>query len=152
MAEFEANVRDAELFDFGNGLRGARLARSGGPLGAAVWELDPGADSGPYHFHHGTEELLIVLRGTPTLRAPAGERELREGDVVAFAAGPEGAHKVLNRTDAVVRYLMIGSHTTPDVVEYVDSGRIAATAKTASQTGEPLLAFFRLEDAVDSRE
>ena len=33
----------------------------------------------PYHFHHGGEELLIVLRGTPTLRSPDGERELKEG-------------------------------------------------------------------------
>jgi uncharacterized cupin superfamily protein len=150
--EYERNVWGAKLAEFGDGVRGARLDRiADEALGAAVWELDPGATSGPYHFHHGTLELLIVLRGRPTLRTPDGERELEEGAAVPFARGAAGAHQVLNRTDGVVRYLMIGSHTSPDVVEYVDSGRIAAAARTASISGEPLLKFFRHEDAVDSR-
>ena len=151
--EYEHNVWQAALVDFGAGTRGARLDRIAGEvLGAALWELDPGANSGPYHFHHGTLELLIVLRGRPTLRTPEGERELDEGDVVPFARGATGAHQVLNRSDAIVRYLMIGSHASPEIIEYVDSGRIAAMAKTQSQTGEPLLAFFRHEDAVEERE
>jgi hypothetical protein len=32
-----------------------------------------------FHFHHGSEELLIVLRGRPTLRTPEGERAARRG-------------------------------------------------------------------------
>jgi uncharacterized cupin superfamily protein len=151
--EYERNVWDAELEDFGDGLHGARLDRiAGEALGAAVWELDPGASSGPYHFHHGTLELLVVLRGRATLRTPKGERELDEGAAVPFARGAAGAHQVLNRSDGAVRYLMIGSHTSPDIVEYVDSGRMAATARTESVDGEPLLKFFRHEDAVEGRE
>ncbi len=151
--EYERNVWNAELIDFGGGTRGARLDRiAGEPLGGAVWELDPGATSGPYHFHHGTLELLVVLRGRPTLRTPEGERELEEGAVVPFPRGSAGAHQVFNRSGDVVRYLMLASHTTPDICEYVDSGRLAAMAKTESQSGEPLLAFFRLEDAVEGRE
>jgi uncharacterized cupin superfamily protein len=151
--EYEHNIWNVELVDFGAGTRGARLDRiEGEPLGAALWELDPGASSGPYHFHHGTLELLIVLRGQPTLRTPEGERRLEEGDVVPFARGASGAHQVLNGSDAIVRYLMIGSHASPEIIEYVDSGRIAAMAKTQSQTGEPFLAFFRQEDAVEERE
>ena len=81
--DYERNIWDAELFDFGGGTRAARLDRiTGESLGAGLWELDPGANSGPYHFHHGTQELLIVLRGRPTLRTPEGERELEEGAVV----------------------------------------------------------------------
>jgi uncharacterized cupin superfamily protein len=151
--EFERNIWEAELEDFGDGVRGARLDRiPRKALGAAVWELDPGASSGPYHFHHGTLELLIVLRGRPTLRTPAGERELDEGAVVPFAQGAQGAHQVSTRSDGVVRFLMIGSHTSPDIVEYVDSKRIAAAARTESISGESLLKFFRHEDAVEGRE
>jgi uncharacterized cupin superfamily protein len=151
--EFERNIWDAELEDFGDGARGARLDRiPRDMLGAALWELDRGASSGPYHFHHGTLELLIVLRGRPTLRTPDGERELDEGAVVPFARGAPGAHQVSNHSDGVVRYLMIGSHTSPDIVEYVDSKRIAAAAHTESISGESLLKFFRHEDAVEGRE
>jgi uncharacterized cupin superfamily protein len=151
--EFEGNVWNAELEDFGEGVHGARLDRiPGEALGAAVWELDPGATSGPYHFHHGTLELLIVLSGRPTLRTPDGERELDEGAVVPFARGAPGAHQVTNRSDEVVRFLMVGSHTSPDVIEYVDSKRIAAAARTESISGDSLLKFFRHEDAVESRE
>ncbi len=65
-----------------------RLRRpQGAVLSAAVWELEPGGTQGAYHFHHGGEELLIVLRGTPTLRSPDGERVLKEGEVVHFRAG-----------------------------------------------------------------
>jgi uncharacterized cupin superfamily protein len=153
VVEYERNVWDAELLDFGGGTRGVRLDRiAGEPLGAALWELDPGANSGPYHFHHGTLELLIVLRGRATLRTPQGERELDEGAVVPFARGAAGAHQVLNRSDGVVRYLMIGSHASPEIIEYVDSERIAAMAKTESISGTELLEFFRHEDAVEGRE
>ena len=81
------------------GVRGKRLLRRRGALlSSSVWELEPGGVQAPYHFHHGGEELLVVLRGTPTLRSPEGERELREGEVVHFPPGPEGAHQLSNRS------------------------------------------------------
>src|SRR4051794_11167251 len=114
----------------GSGVRGQRLLERPplARLRSAVWELDPGASSGPYHLHHGAEELLIVLRGQPTLRRPDGERRLDEGAVAYFEPGPAGAHQVLNHTDGPVRYVMIASHVTPDVVEYPDEGKIIAWA------------------------
>ena len=73
-------------------VRGKRLRRQlGATLSSALWELDPGATQAPYHFHHGGEELLIVLRGTPTLRSPEGERELVEGDVYHWGSLMAGA-------------------------------------------------------------
>jgi uncharacterized cupin superfamily protein len=125
------------------GIHGRRLARTAGrPLAGAVWELPPDSDGNDYHFHHGTEEYLIVLRGTPTLRTPDGERVLEEGSVVHFPPGPEGAHCLMNRSDVPVRYVMIGAHTSPDVVEYPDKGEFAAGALTQSQRGERF--FVRL--------
>ena len=72
----------------GGGGRNKRLPR-GDVLGVSVYELDPGSFV-VYHFHHGAEELMIVLRGRPTLRTPEGERELAEGDFVHFPTGPAG--------------------------------------------------------------
>ena len=117
--------------------RATRLPR-GEQLGATVAEIDPGRTSGLYHFHHGTEELLVVLRGRPTLRDPAGERELAEGDVLLFARGPEGAHQLLNRTDEPVRYVVVSTRPSPDAVEYPDSRQLSVMAFTESQDGRPL--------------
>lgn len=132
------------------GVRGRRLRRQpGAALSAAVWELDPGGIQAPYHFHHGGEELLIVLRGTPTLRSPEGERELKEGEVVHFPRGPEGGHQLRNRSDGVVRYVLAAALPTPEIIEYPDSGKIASMARTETSAGGPLFTLNRLGDAVD---
>jgi uncharacterized cupin superfamily protein len=120
----------------GGGGLSKRLPR-GDVIGASCYELGPG-NFAIYHFHHGAEEILIVLRGTPTLRTPEGERVLDEGDVVHFAAGPDGAHALRNDTEEPVRYLMVSDHPSPEVVEYPDLGQITAQARTGSQTGERL--------------
>ncbi len=54
-----------------------------------------------FHFHHASEELLLVLRGRPTLRTLEGERQLEEGEVVHFPTGRAGAHEIRNDTDDV---------------------------------------------------
>jgi uncharacterized cupin superfamily protein len=102
-------------------------AHIGGELiGASVYEVEPGQKLWPYHTHHANEEWMIVVRGQPTLRTPEGERELREGDVVCFPRGKAGAHQVWNATDAPIRVLMLSTLLAPDVVEYLDSGKISA--------------------------
>jgi uncharacterized cupin superfamily protein len=98
-------------------------------IGGSMYELEPGDRLWPYHTHHGNEEWMIVLRGRPTLRTPEGEQELDEGDVVAFVRGEAGAHQVTNRTAAPLRVLMLSTLREPDVVEYLDSGKVAATAQ-----------------------
>ena len=39
-----------------------------------------------------------MVDGSPMLRTPEGERELRPGEVVAFPLGEAGAHQVINRS------------------------------------------------------
>jgi len=95
-------------------------------IGGSMYELEPGDRLWPYHTHHANEEWLIVLRGTPTLRTPVGEQELTEGDVVAFPRGKDGAHQIANRTDEPLRVLMLSTLLLPDIIEYLDSGKIAA--------------------------
>ena len=120
----------------GRYLRLPRAAERPG-LGATVGELDPG-NFAVYHFHHAWEELLIVLRGRPTLRTPEGERQLAEGDAVHFELGAGGAHGLRNDTDEPVRYLMASTLSSPEVVEYPDLGQLTAQARTPSLTGDRL--------------
>jgi uncharacterized cupin superfamily protein len=159
--DFADNVWDVDWGDGGpfqeaaeaagyRGVRGRRLRRQlGAALSAAVWELEPGATQAPYHFHHGGEELLIVLKGTPTLRSPEGERELSEGEVVHFPRGPEGGHQLLNRSAETARYVIVASQGSPEIIEYPDSGKIAAMSRTETAGGGPLFSIHRLADEVD---
>ncbi len=95
-------------------------------LGGSLYELEPGDRLWPYHTHHANEEWVIVMRGRPTLRTPEGEHELSEGDVVAFLRGEQGAHQIANRTGEPIRVLMLSTLVSPDVLEYLDSGQVAA--------------------------
>jgi uncharacterized cupin superfamily protein len=97
---------------------GARL------IGGSLYELPPGQSICPYHFEYGDEEWLIVLEGRPTLRQSSGTRRLAAGDVVCFPPGPEGAHKVTNRTKERVRVLMISTLNEPSVAVYPDSDKV----------------------------
>jgi uncharacterized cupin superfamily protein len=113
-------------------------------LGATVYELGRG-NFVVYHFHHAWEELLIVLRGRPTLRTPDGERQLEEGESVYFPLGAEGAHGLTNETDEPVRFLMASTLSSPEVCEYPDLRQITAQSRTRSMTGERLWLIHDVE-------
>jgi uncharacterized cupin superfamily protein len=101
---------------------GSRLG--GGLMSGSLYELPPGMKSFPYHWHRGTEELLIVLDGKPTLRTPEGERQLDRGDTVAFPCRPEGAHKIWNDTEEAVRFVMLSTVVDYEIVHYPDSDKV----------------------------
>jgi uncharacterized cupin superfamily protein len=136
------NVWD-EVPDWG-GAGARRLARPAGGLGASIWEFQPGEPEFVYHFHHGSDELLIVLRGEPRLRLREGERTLREGDVVPLPRGVDGGRAISNPSNAVARVLILSSNADPDVAEYPETGKIGVI--TDGKTWE----FFRREDAAES--
>jgi uncharacterized cupin superfamily protein len=129
------NVFDPEWQADRAGCRVAMVAAAAGAqrLGASVVEVAPGALSSPYHVHHGNEELLIVLSGTPELRTPDGHRQLTPGEVVSFARGPDGAHRLRNTSSAPCRLLFVSEMNFPEVAEYPDTG--ATVTKTAPARG-----------------
>ena len=87
-------------------------------------EVEPGNKLWPFHTHYLNEEWVIVLQGEPTLRTPEGERVLKEGDVVCFPRGKDGAHQIINRTDSPIRVLMLSSMIPGEIIEYPDTGKI----------------------------
>ncbi len=137
------NLRDAELAPRGDkpgfNFLGASIRRPlGGELiGGSLYEFDPGEQLWPYHFHNGNEEWLVVVAGTPVLRTPEGERELRPGDVVGFADGEAGAHTLYNRSESPAR-VAIFSTLREGSTAYPDSGKVSAAGHV-----------FRLADEVD---
>jgi uncharacterized cupin superfamily protein len=131
--EFD-NSRDREGYRWQAAWLGKQLGAE--KIGASLYELPEGEKSFPYHFHHGMEEWMIVVDGTPTLRHPDGERELRRGDVVCFPPGPEGAHQV--RGPGTV--LILSAQRVPETIEYPDSDKVGAS---------PPRKIFRMGDAAD---
>ena len=121
-----------------------RLVRVGRGLGGSIWEFQPGEPEFVYHFHHGSDELLVVLRGEPKVRLHDGERILREGDVVPLPRGPEGGRAISNPGNSVVRILMLSSNADPDVAEYPETGKVGII--TDGKTWE----FFRRDDAAEN--
>jgi uncharacterized cupin superfamily protein len=111
-------------------------------IGASLLEVGPGERTWPYHFHRANEEWLVVVRGTPTLRTPEGERVLREGDTVCFPRGPDGAHQIANHSEAPIRVLLISTMLEPEVAEYPDSDKLGAW-------GEKFGFMLRREPQVD---
>lgn len=96
----------------------------GEKVGATHYLLRPGQSICPYHYEYGEEEWLLVLEGTPTVRHPGGEDVLRDGDIVAFPEGPDGAHKVTNATDTDVRVLMWSNIASLGAAVYPDSDKL----------------------------
>jgi uncharacterized cupin superfamily protein len=104
--------------------RASRIGeRAGGEkLGATLYEILPGGAVSPFHLHHGNEEILFVLSGSPELRTPEGVRLLESGAVVAFPRGRRGAHRVRNTSPEPARVLIVSTMNFPDVVEHPDTG------------------------------
>jgi uncharacterized cupin superfamily protein len=94
-----------------------------GALAVKVFELPPGQALCPYHYEY-EEEWLVVLDGSVVVRTPDGEEALTRGEIVCFAPGPSGAHKVGNRADASARVMMFSSAREPSVAVYPDSDKI----------------------------
>ena len=118
-------------------------------IGGILLELRPG-HRGPYHLHHGNEELAVVLAGTPTVRRADGLRELAAGDIVFFPRGREGLHALENHAGEPARVLLLSSKVSPDVTERPDEGLVGVFAGDVPTLGRdaPFEAFFPAETAV----
>ncbi len=129
------------------------LGRAAGAerLGCSLYEIPPGGRDWAYHFHHGNEEAIFVLRGEGILQSPQGEVPLREGDYVALPAGPDHAHRVHNRSDAPLRFLCMSTMQEPDVAEYPETGRLGVfcgSAPGGDETRRTRSGFYMRDETV----
>jgi uncharacterized cupin superfamily protein len=124
----------------------ARLGRQAGSekLSMSLWDLPAGEAAYPYHFHLAEEELVVLLEGAPSLRTPAGWREMEEGEVASFRVGEEGAHQIVNRTEEPVRFLAI-SNQQPDIVVRPDSESVSVVERRPEGGGLSL--NFSIDDS-----
>ncbi len=148
----KVNIADPEISWDADDPEGFRVGmfRPGPGLGAAatgssLYVIPPGQSICPYHWEAGEEEWCLVLTGRPTLREPEGETELGPLDLAFFPAGPEGAHKISNRTDEEVRVLMYSEIRFPSATVYPDSDKVGVWVAKDSEESRMLRGSPRLE-------
>jgi uncharacterized cupin superfamily protein len=120
--EFEHDPDDPEGYRIGMFRFGGRLGAK--QTGTSVYELPPGQAVCPYHYEYAEEEWLLVLAGNPSVRTPEGVERLEPYDVVFFAMGAAGAHKVFNESDETARVMMWSTIITPSATAYPDSDKV----------------------------
>jgi len=113
---------------FGSRFRHLTSAAVGGSqyrVGVAIEELPPGKQSCPFHFHMLEEEHVLVLEGECTLRLGGQRIRFKAGDYVCFPAGQKVGHCLINETDKVCRYVLIGENNPNESCVYPDSNKVS---------------------------
>jgi uncharacterized cupin superfamily protein len=152
------NVADVALRDQSNGDKfqakvgsfGRTIGSTG--IGVMLHVVEPGKRAYPFHNHHVTEELFVVLEGTGTYRFGKDSYPIRAGDVCAApAGGQENAHQIINTGTAPLKYLGISSSggARTELVEYPDSGKIGITSRYDWNTKQGLRTIVRPGQSLD---
>jgi uncharacterized cupin superfamily protein len=127
------NIAELELTDNGDGNSlVARVGRAGAALGSTGvgcmrTVVPPGKRAFPFHRHHVIDELFFVIEGEGACRIGEDSFPIRAGDLIAAPAGAE-AHQIVNTSNRELRYLGFSTLGAADIVEYPDSGKMAAAA------------------------
>lgn len=152
------NLDDVPLRDFGKGEKfaakigsfGAMIGSDG--IGCMLHVVEPGKAAFPFHAHHQTHELFVILEGEGTYRFGDKEYPIKANAVLAApTGGAEVAHQIINTGDKPLKYLGISANPgISDVVEYPDSGKFAVASRYDRATGRSGLRFVgRAETSLD---
>jgi uncharacterized cupin superfamily protein len=89
-------------------------------FGVNLTRLKPGAASALRHWHQTEDEFVYIVEGEATLCEDGGETILHAGDCAGFKAGVPNGHCLINKSQADVVYLEIGTRAPTDVFHYSD--------------------------------
>jgi len=101
---------------------GRTLGLSG--LGCVLHVVPPGKTAYPFHRHHGSDEMFVILAGAGEYRLGDERLPIRVGDCLGAPAGG-AAHQILNTGAEELRYLGFSNNGPADAVEYPDSGKVS---------------------------
>jgi uncharacterized cupin superfamily protein len=97
-------------------------------VGVAIEELAPGKQTAPFHYHIHEEEHVYVLEGTPTVRLGNERYRLKPGDYVCFPASQKAGHCIINESDKLCRYVIVGENNPNEVSVYPDTKKVLVRA------------------------
>jgi uncharacterized cupin superfamily protein len=110
--------------------------------------LNPGQYSFPYHFHRNAEELMMVIKGSMTLRTPDGLEIVNTGDIIFIEMGETGAHQYFNHANEPCTYLDIRTFLNLDVVEYPDSDKVNILPERQAFDKKSAVDYFKGEENI----
>ena len=90
-------------------------------FGVNLTVLAPGAASSELHWHESEDEFVFILEGEAVLVSEQGEERLTPGMCAGFKAGVANGHRIVNRSDAPVTYLEVGTRAEGDRVHYPEA-------------------------------
>jgi uncharacterized cupin superfamily protein len=133
------NRDEVEPRDMAQGKIANRVHQLSGPaggkqIGASLTTLAPGMRAWPFHFHCSNEEAVYVLSGTGTTRIGDARIAIRAGDWIAYPAGPQHAHQIVNDGPGgePLVYLCVSTAHPVEVVGYPDSNKVAMRAGSSA--------------------
>lgn len=89
-------------------------------FGVNLSTLPPGSMSALRHWHENEDEFVMVVSGRATLIDNDGAHEMGPGDCAGFAAGVPNGHHFVNRSDADVVILEVGTRSADERGHYTD--------------------------------
>jgi uncharacterized cupin superfamily protein len=98
------------------------LSKAGGltQFGANIVNLAPNGLSSLRHRHENQDEFRVVTAGFCTLVDDHGETQLHPSDCAAFPAGDGNGHHLINKTDQIASFVVVGTHTPTEIAHYSD--------------------------------
>lgn len=98
-------------------------------------EVEPGNFAFGFHYHECEEEVFYIISGTGAVRTAKGEQTVRAGEVIAFPAGPDGAHVIRNGSNSEkLVYIDFGTCCLPEIVHFPDINKIMVNGPYSSGT------------------
>ncbi|HWV41491.1 cupin domain-containing protein [Pseudorhodoplanes sp.] len=127
-----STIYPAEFAKVTHGREKTALGNAAGltQFGVNLTRLKPGAASSLRHWHEGEDEFVYVLEGEATLCEDGGETILRAGECAGFKAGVANGHCLVNRSQADVVYLEIGTRAPVERFHYPDIDMMGDKSET----------------------
>lgn len=122
---FDPNGKHRHSFEFEtSAVHNPYPYTDGGKLSVCFYTLQPGKANYPYHYHTGSEEVFYIISGQGTLKTPEGEKAVSEGDVIVLPANENGAHMLINTSNAPLVYLDVDTVSSPELILYPEAEKI----------------------------
>jgi uncharacterized cupin superfamily protein len=107
-------------------------------IGVNIVTLEPGVWSSQRHWHELEDEFVYMIEGELVLITDEGEEIMHPGDCVGFKAGVRNGHHLINRSNAVARFLVVSNRDEADSGAYSDLDmRFNADGSYAKKNGDP---------------
>ncbi len=139
------------------GFTGKRLGPASGAvsLGCGYFEVEPGRQGFPAHYHCANEEGIYIIEGQGEARIGKDTVTVGAGDYIAYPVGPDHAHSLKNTGKTLLKYLCISTMHATEVVGYPDSKKFAAVGladPVAGPRGAKVLLLVKDQPVVDYYE